>query len=238
MPSNMLPHALTLAFLLPTLMQVVQGELTNTTSLCSPSATPPKITKGERTYVCVNVNDKYRTLFMPVTDQFTVLRVTDSWNDTRIGGDALGSFVTVSTMAMRSTYKLYASERGHIYPYMTAIVSVKKGEVTGVTWDDGCYFCDHSMCEPNSYRYPTNVSSQLTGEGYTCFNQMSSCSGTNATACDLTIYVGWTGTDSNGDYLSSAGMRMSQFAKYSITSYFKKLASSFNSFMPASRFDS
>lgn len=57
------------------------GVQTNVTSLCSPFAVVPKVTKGSATYVCVNVNDVYRTVFMPVADKFTVLRVTDcAWS--------------------------------------------------------------------------------------------------------------------------------------------------------------
>lgn len=55
----------------------VDGVATNVSSLCSPFATAPKVTKGSNTYVCINVNDEFRTVFMPVADKFTVLRVTD-----------------------------------------------------------------------------------------------------------------------------------------------------------------
>jgi hypothetical protein len=79
--------------------------------------------------------------------------------------------------------------------------------------------------------------SKLSGQGYTCYNDLTTCTGENATACDITLYVGWTGTDKSGNYLSSAGLRMSQFKKYSISSYFKKVASSFSSLLPSSRFD-
>ncbi|KAJ0400995.1 hypothetical protein ATCC90586_002619 [Pythium insidiosum] len=112
---------------------IAHAALTNITSLCSPFATPPPVTKGQKTFVCVNVNDKYRTVFMPVADQFTVFRIANSWNDTRIGADPAGSYLTVSSMAMRSAYKLYSSDAGHIYPFLTAIISVKKGQVQGVS---------------------------------------------------------------------------------------------------------
>lgn len=59
------------------LLQGAEAAQTNTTSLCSPHATPPPLTKGEVTYVCINVNDDFRAVFMPVADKFTVLRVTD-----------------------------------------------------------------------------------------------------------------------------------------------------------------
>jgi hypothetical protein len=59
------------------LVDPVHAVVTNITSLCSPHAMPPSLIKGETTYVCVNVNDKYRTVFTPVADQFTVLRISD-----------------------------------------------------------------------------------------------------------------------------------------------------------------
>lgn len=59
------------------LLQGAEAAQTNITSLCSPHATPPPLIKGEVTYVCINVNDDFRAVFMPVADKFTVLRVTD-----------------------------------------------------------------------------------------------------------------------------------------------------------------
>ncbi|DAZ95982.1 TPA: hypothetical protein N0F65_009283 [Lagenidium giganteum] len=215
----------------------VEGIDTNITNFCSPHVDPPLIVKGQTTHVCVNVNDKYRTVFTPIADYFTVLRVDNSWNDSRIGGDPHGAYISVSSLSNRTTYKLYSSDRGKIYPFLTAIISVKKGVVQGITWDDGCYFCDPDTCESNLYRAPTNVSSQLYDQGNTCFNQRSQCAGANATTCDITVYVGWTGTDKNGNYLSSAGLRMSQFQKYSIGSFFKNLKNKFDVFLPASHFD-
>lgn len=111
-------------------------------------------------------------------------------------------------------------------------------QIQGVTWDDGCYFCDPATCEPNLFGSATNTSASRVAEsGYTCYSDLSTCSGENATACDLTLYVGWTGTDKSGNYLSSAGLRMSQFKKYSISSYFKKITNSFSNLLPSSRFD-
>jgi hypothetical protein len=55
----------------------VQAVQTNVTSICSPSDPAPLVVKGTTTYVCVNVNNQYRTLFTPVADRFTVLRISD-----------------------------------------------------------------------------------------------------------------------------------------------------------------
>lgn len=193
--------------------------------------------------------------------------VPSAWNDPRIGADPSGAYISVSSGAFRSYYKLFASDAGRVYPYMTAIISVKKGvvsgsafatrssphslvltcahcvvshphQIQGVTWDDGCYFCDPETCEPNLFGSAANHSaSRIVDSGYTCYSPMTACTGENATTCDITLYVGWTGTDKSGNYLSSAGLRMSQFKKYSIATYFKKIANSFSNLLPSSRFD-
>ncbi|KAK1928387.1 hypothetical protein P3T76_016145 [Phytophthora citrophthora] len=235
---------------------------TNISSICSPSDPVPLVVKGTATYICVNVNDAYRTLFMPIADKYTVLRITDSWNDTRIGANPSGAFLTVSSLKYRTNYKLYSSAlTERISPYFTAIVSVKKGVVQGVSWDDGCYFCNAEMCDYNLFSKPQETSmARLSGQGKTCFTPVDSCIGnssaasvnvgdsssagsnsttsTNTTAqCDITIYVGWTGTDKNGDYLGSASLRMSQFSKYSIGSFFSNIGASLSKLAPTSRSD-
>ncbi|OWZ09069.1 hypothetical protein PHMEG_00018293 [Phytophthora megakarya] len=235
----------------------VQGVQTNVSSICSPSDTVPLVEKGVLTYVCINVNNEYRTLFTPIADKFTVLRISDSWNDTRIGANPSSAFLTVSSLKYRTNYKLYSSaSTKRISPYMTAIISVKKGVVQGVSWDEGCYFCSAEMCDYNLYSKPEeSATGRLSGQGKTCYTSVGSCSGystnssdasidvgdsrdvdvgsnatsssTNTTSqCDITIYVGWTGTDRNGEYLGSASLRMSQFAKYSIGSFFSKIGAS------------
>lgn len=55
----------------------VEAMQTNVSQICSPSATLPMVVKGQRTYVCINVNGNYRSVFMPIADKFTALRVTD-----------------------------------------------------------------------------------------------------------------------------------------------------------------
>ncbi|GMF53312.1 unnamed protein product [Phytophthora fragariaefolia] len=240
----------------------VHAVQTNVSSICSPSDPVPYVVKGSPTYVCVNVNDKYRTLFTPVADKFTVLRISDSWNDTRIGANPSGAFLTVSSLKYRTNYKLFSSAlTGRISPYMTAIISVKKGVVQGVSWDEGCYFCTADMCDYNLYSKPEETATgRLSGQGKTCYSPVESCSGSSANVsdasvdvgdsssagfnntsinttaqCDITIYVGWTGTDKNGDYLGSAALRMSQFSKYSIGAFFSNIGASLSKLAPTSR---
>ncbi len=41
--------------------------------------------------------------------------------------------------------------------------------------------------------------------------------------CQLSVYISWTGTDKNGNFLQSSSRRFSLFSSYSINSYFNGL---------------
>jgi hypothetical protein len=43
--------------------------------------------------------------------------------------------------------RYYDFELGRIYPYLTAIINVTAGEVTGISWNDACEFCGSDTCE-------------------------------------------------------------------------------------------
>lgn len=66
-----------IAVLICLALACVEATQTNVSQICSPSATLPTVVKGQRTYVCININGNYRSVFMPIADKFTALRVTD-----------------------------------------------------------------------------------------------------------------------------------------------------------------
>jgi hypothetical protein len=106
------------------------------------------LVKGSPTYICININDKYRAVFSPTVDQYVQLRLHDckdltvttvhdilrwiAFIDTRIGfSNISGTFLTISSMKSRSVYKQYTNPPpfGKAYPILTAVISVKMGEV-------------------------------------------------------------------------------------------------------------
>ncbi|KAF0686804.1 Aste57867_21401 [Aphanomyces stellatus] len=210
-------------------------------------ATTPLV-KGDQTYFCVNINDQYRAVFAPIVDQYVQLRLHDSYIDQRMRGNTTtaSTFLTVSSMKTRSVYKMFTNGLGKAYPILTAVVTVKQGEIQGISWDDGCYLCDYTSCDSNLYAAPnTALVNSAFGDGSTCYHSPTQC--VNQTAlCDLSIYVGWTGTDANGNYLSSAGtvcirrryqrtrvgMRISQFQKYSVNSYISDFTNKLSTLLP------
>ncbi|KAF0709460.1 hypothetical protein AaE_012879 [Aphanomyces astaci] len=207
---------------------------TSMSGFCNDRNATTPVVKGDQTYICININDQYRAVFAPVVDQYVQLRLYESYTDTRIRptNSSAAAYMTISSMSSRSVYKQYTTAKGKAYPILTAVVSVKQGEVQGISWDDGCYLCDSTTCEANLYSTPAiPLYNSAFGDGSTCYKESPECLNTTG-LCDLAVYVGWTGTDANGNYLSSAGMRISQFQKYSVNSYFTDFKTKLSSLLP------
>lgn len=122
-----------------------------------------------------------------------------------------------------------------IFPFLTAIMSVDKGIVTSVIWDDACVFCGGlGECVENTYNFdgvPQNSSSaeQVT---QSCFLTTKDCdellTGDPAsTSCDITLYTVWTGTDADGKALQSQAYRFSAFPAQQLTDRITQLLPSF-----------
>jgi hypothetical protein len=183
------------------------------------------------------------------------------------------------------------------FPVYTAIISVNLGLVTGITWDDGCFFCITTRCKDTTmrivrnanetaalnpktanrkyadYQIMTSMDADLefsaTGSTYwksvvgsNCFQTNSFCKDQTAATmaahqkevdawtaagsdpktkpvvpeilpCDLSVYVVFTGTDVNGRYLKSAGLRFSRFKSYSIGTLYKSASAVIQNYLVA-----
>ncbi|KDO20413.1 hypothetical protein SPRG_14351 [Saprolegnia parasitica CBS 223.65] len=219
-----------LAVVLALIAVVADGAIIS--GLCNDKNTSTPLVKGDQTYICINVNDMYRAVFTPTVDDYVQLRMYNSYSDNRIVNASAASFLTLSSMTSRSVYKLYADVTGRAFPTLTAIITVANGIIQGISWDDGCYLCDAASCMSNLYASPKRpLLNSAFGDGSTCYMNRTTCTATD-NACDLGIYVGWTGTDYNGNYLSSAGMRVSQFQAFSVSSYVSDLKNKLSTLLP------
>lgn len=105
-------------------------------------------------------------------------------------------------------------------PVYTVIVSAEQGVIDSVVFDEGCYACDPegTTCTGNVY---VNASSSVpTVAGSQFRSCTSTCSATSGSACDLKVFVTWTGTDANGAYFESANLRLSRFRQFGIGSLY------------------
>ena len=88
-----------------------------------------------------------------------------------------------------------------IFSLFSIVVTMDNGNVTDLVWDNGCW-----EGSENCYKYVTGVY-----EDQNNYMNSTNCGLSNSTSCDPKIYVSFIGTDSSGNYLESAGMRISRF---------------------------
>eukprot|EP00904_Undaria_pinnatifida_P009121 jgi/Undpi1/5339/HiC_scaffold_2.g00620.m1 len=191
---------------------------------------PTDVTIGEPTSVCLVVNglpwvvgetEKYsQVLIIPDADDFSRFSVK-GYPILTTFGEEVG--VHVESMGKYSFQKGFRLNRQlRTFPIHTAIITVDQGEVTGISWDDGCHFCGSANCEKNTYDY--NGGTLLPDSGEDCFWLDSECNqeGTDAKVsalCQLTVYVVWTGTDAKGNYFTSFSKRLSMYADETVSSF-------------------
>lgn len=195
------------------------------------------VTQNQGTYVCVVVSTPRwedgtsnfsRVAFTPKVDKFARLQFSDTFSNISTHGvtNLYGPNVAVhvESMGVTSFQKLYRQEDplGRTFSVLTAIINLERGVVTGITFDNGCVLCDNSdRCVENTYDF---LGEPYAGVGATsdCFLTDAEC-GVNAAAdpkaCQLSVYVTWTGTDAKGNFLTSSSRRFSLFSSYSVNSY-------------------
>lgn len=128
-------------------------------------------------------------------------------------------------------------------PLYTVIIKMDTGVVTDIGWDDGCFFCAENTDECMHNSFSVNSSTEISDDTYRgcrkatdeCYPETftnaatnstnSSSSSTNVTLttsdCDLKIFVTWTGTDKNGQYLRSASKRFSRYRAFGIATAYQ-----------------
>lgn len=212
-----------------------------------------KVTIGEKTSVCLFVTPLNMTTpdaqylqysATPSADKFSKLTIAGSWTSNDKSFDNMTSItytplmsnptvpvwdvgVHVQSMDKASTVKGFRrsmSGGNYTMPYFTAIVTVDTGDVTGITWDDGCLFCSntHDSCTDNSFDVMGEKDKGKNEQGKDCYIPDSECindSGEVSEVCPLAVYVVWAGTDSKGVYFQSSRLRFSQFRGYQLQQY-------------------
>lgn len=181
-----------------------------------------------------------KVVFYPTVDQYTLLELHGSYNHAMLDPfiedqyntpELIGSYqyptlttyqdmqIQVEVGGQVSARKL----RGHvnsddptrmdyIVPFYTVIVKLRSGKVVDISWDEGCFGCSGDKAldhEQECKKFGASC------KGCDCaLDRRTDCEKYD---CDLKVYISWIGTDSNGDYLTSAGRRLSQFAEYSVS---------------------
>jgi len=172
--------------------------------------------------ICILIGGVAKIYFHPQVDVFTLLDVVArpaQYGNERQRFDNNSMWITVETAGIAAYPKARrdGNPGGTVVPFWTAIITMDSGRPTSITWDDGCYGCDDSHCVM-----------QTCSVDYTdCWNPVTQID------CDVKVYLGWYGTDANGQYLISAGKRLSQFRQYSIAAAANSAAQTGSDLLPA-----
>jgi hypothetical protein len=132
----------------------------------------------------------------------------------------------------------------YVLPILSLVVNMVQGDITSLAWDNECMTCSSNAPEclkgyqslklelitPSLIHLLPDASSGLYFNGG-CAAQRDTCtvssSNPNANSCDPKVLVTFSGTDRNGRQLSTAGLRLSQFAGFSIRSLWDSVVYSF-----------
>lgn len=216
-------------------MPQVRGDI----NTCLPFGEDSKVTIGEPCYLCLRFNNRTQVVTTPIVDDFTQLSIeksndfmpdgtgyfdiaTEQWSEEFPDNRSDDVIITVhpvvndKTAGFWKTYKKWAvGTEVKTFNVITAIVIVDKGDIIDITYDDGCFFCDpndDTVCLLDTFSQ--NPPSIIQDEDYkNCGLDVSTCDSSN---CDLNFYVVWTGTDANGEFMRSAGMRFSRFRSFGV----------------------
>jgi hypothetical protein len=157
--------------------------------------------KGQSVPICLRVNDgkggSQKMPFFVEVDEFSLLEVDNSFNKAPFKGNAL---VQVEAGAQVSS-EVRRTSAGNVVPFWTAIIDVRDGNVLSVKWDEGCNGCSGDACIDLFCGVPTTECGVQKGD----------------TDCDLKVYVGWFGTDADGNFLTSSSKSLSNFRSYSLS---------------------
>jgi len=192
------------------------------------------VTIGKPTTVCLvlanngdwsTAVDYLRLNFQPTADEYSRFRVPRSFQQL-VGAPAnslskiFDGNITVhaesqTALSFQKTY--YDVGNNTIFPYLTAVVTVNEGNVTGITWDDACVFCNSDECVDNTFNYDGSLATaeQAQQKVGSCPMTVDECNLSDSAECDLMLYVVWTGTDSEGRDFTSSANRFSAFPKQS-----------------------
>ncbi|CAD8179554.1 unnamed protein product [Paramecium octaurelia] len=188
------------------------------TQVCQTSDFNSGYKKGDHIVLCLFFqtadNQQYRQVYQLKVDQYTALLVSGAYQTL----SSKQSNLWANSGSISTVYGTPYTQSGGAFPIQSIVVQMIQGSVIDVFWDNVCF--DGSQCKENSI---TTTTGQSVSENN---DFVTSCSGG---ACDPKVYVSFLGTDANGQYFTSNGIRMSKFRQYSAAQIFTNTQNAFNS---------
>lgn len=148
--------------------------------------------------ICLHFSNGQKIVFTPKLDTYSAIQVKGAYDYFKNETDI--SFVVQSDDSNVTDPTPYKSE-GLVASVFSLVITMKDGNVDELNWDNDCNQCSDDCLS-------------LLDEEVCAENANDNCS--TSEDCDPRLYVSWIGTDKDNLPLTSAGMRISQFRKYSV----------------------
>ncbi|CAD8163374.1 unnamed protein product [Paramecium pentaurelia] len=185
-------------------------------------------TRGDHMTICIHFINKpeqtgQRLAFDVKVDRYTALYAKNSYTTLKTKGLTNHTIaIQANKHALVSPILDYVINSTNVYPIYSLVVNMEDGNVTDLIWDNGCW--DSSM-ECSDY-----VITNSNGESFSDSNNYyTEC--TKDMDCDAKIYISFIGTDASGNYMESAGKRISRFRQYAVSDMFSSAKNVFSGYV-------
>jgi hypothetical protein len=157
--------------------------------------------------VIVRVNDtatghQWNATYWPRVDEFSQLELAGTFNNSLSFNPNLIVSVEFQNITITPWKHIYRNASQLMVPYLTAVVVLSKGFVSGFQWQDGCSNCKSGNCLDNSCGTP-----RLDGSTDIC----------TKTDCNIKVYLAWIGRDASDNACRSIDSTPASFSQYSLT---------------------
>ena len=104
---------------------------------------------------------------------------------------------------------------------LNLVIKMEKGKIYDIVWDNGCIDCDDS-CK-NDLVSVSAFNSSFTQTYENCYETEACVTNNGVNNCDPKFYITWFGTDKDKRQLKTAGLAMTKFKHYSVSSLYSSI---------------
>jgi hypothetical protein len=177
--------------------------------VCTDSSTSTDFGINDDIPICIHFSNGQKIVFTPKLDTYSAIQVKGAYELFRNSNYV--SMIVQSADSDPSDPAPYLYE-GYVGSVYSIVITMKDGQVDELNWDNDCNQCSDDCISLDKEEVCAEIA-------------VDNCS--TAEDCDPRIYVTWIGTDKDSLALTSAGMRISQFRKYSLYASYKEAKQNF-----------
>ncbi|EWS72669.1 hypothetical protein TTHERM_000727808 (macronuclear) [Tetrahymena thermophila SB210] len=219
----------------------------DTSLICGGATDTNSYNRGDTAIICVQIKGLGKKIPFQVTvDQYAGLNLKGTYNTIK----SLANFSTQAqtangfqlvvqsfqnsiqsdalTYIRQDTPTAGSTTTPYVFPIFSAVIQITNGKITGIDWDNGCWNgSSPTVCKQLTVSTLDSKGNQTTYSESN--NYITDCTNNSTDgSCDPKVYISWMGTDSNGNYMTSAGLRMSRFQSYSVGEFYQSSKSAFS----------